>query len=69
MLVDSKGRTQIVGFSVAGITAGVGSGQTTSNRSVGTQHLSAPEVLKGGENDRKADVFSFAMVAIEVRHM
>ena len=56
-----------MGFRIATIIAEVGPDQIASSQDVGSEQWSAPEVSKSGVISRKADIFSFAMVMIEVR--
>ena len=57
-----------MGFRFAKVTPGEDLGQTVSNQRVGSKQWSAPEVLADGGMSQKADIFSLAMVMIEVRH-
>jgi len=63
IFVDDYGRALISGFRLATIS---GLEQTTSDQHVGSHQWSAPEVLEGGATSKEADIFSFAMVMIEV---
>ena len=68
VLVDVGGRARIMGFRIAAIITEVDPGQTAFNQDAEIEHWSAPEVLKSGVISGKADIFSFAMIMIEVRH-
>ena len=56
-----------MGFRIAAIITEADPGSTPFNQDVGIEQWSAPEVLKSGVISKKADVFSFAMVTVEVR--
>ena len=64
--MDDSGNARIVGFGTATVTQNLDSVQS-SNYQRGTPRWTAPEVLGGGPCGKEADVFSFAMVMIEVR--
>ena len=69
ILVDVNGHAQITDFGLATVIQNVGSTQTETNERDHTARWSAPEIIKGeGIRSKDADVFSFAMVMIEVRH-
>lgn len=53
ILIDNSGHARITNFGLAVVT---------SRR---TQRWAAPEVLEGGKDSKKADIFAFAMVMIE----
>lgn len=69
ILVDAAGHARIAGFGLATVTRNRdSSGSGLSDQGLTTQWL-APEILYGdnGSYSKQADVFSFAMVMIEVR--
>jgi eukaryotic-like serine/threonine-protein kinase len=68
ILVDGCGRVRIADFGLAAITQNLDSvGNTTAARGH-TPRWTAPEILNGGKHSQKGDIFSFAMVMVEVRH-
>jgi serine/threonine protein kinase len=68
ILVDDSGRVRIADFGFAAVTQNLESvGNSTANRGY-TLRWTAPEILNGGAGSQKGDIFSFAMVMIEVRH-
>ena len=69
ILVDDCGNAHITDFGFTTVTQNPDSMGTASCHHGKTPRWTAPEVLKGGPYDGKeADIFSFAMVMIEVRH-
>lgn len=64
--VDADGRARIMDPRLAMVITG--SQQTTSDQHVKSRQWSAPEILGGGATSKEADIFSFAMVMIEVHH-
>lgn len=66
ILVDGSGHARIVDFGFAKIARNLDSIPSASVNHGYTPRWSAPEVLTGGSHSKEADVFSFAMVAIEV---
>ena len=62
ILVDRSCNTRITDSGLTVVT------QSASRQRVHTVRWTAPEVLKGGAYSKEADVFSFAMVMIEVCH-
>jgi len=69
ILVDSSGRARIVDFSHATVPQNEDSMRSTSRQLGYTTQWAAPEVLKGEAHSMRADIFSFAMVMIEVRYV
>lgn len=70
ILVDSTGRVRLADFGLAAVTQNPNSVQLASLQHGYTPGWSAPEILKEeGGCSKKADVFSFAMVMIEVRRL
>ena len=69
ILVDAPGRARITDFGLATVTKHLDSIRTTSDDQGHSVRWTAPEILnEQGTYSKKADVFSFAMVTIEVRH-
>jgi len=68
ILVDAAGHARITDFCLATVTTGIGSELNTLCQHDHTTRWTAPEVLNEGPDSKKADVFSFAMVMVEVRH-
>jgi len=65
--VDDTSHARITDFGLATVTQNLDSMQSTSEGQVNTPRWTAPEILtKDGTYSKKADVFSFAMVMIEV---
>ena len=67
ILVDADGHARIMNFSHATVAADVAE-KGPSDQRIGSEQWSAPEVLDDGIISKKTDIFSFAMVMIEVRH-
>jgi serine/threonine protein kinase len=68
VLVDGSGRVRIADFGFAAITQSLdsfGNAMVVRGYSV---RWTAPEASKGGMVSQKGDIFSFAMVMVEVRH-
>jgi len=66
ILVDDSGHARIAGFGSATVTRSLDSSQSSSSNHRYTALWAAPEVLNGGTYGKEADIFSFAMVMIEV---
>ena len=63
-----SGHARLTDFGLASVVRGLHSVNLTPVQGY-TQRWAAPEVIKTGDkNTREADVFSFAMVVIEVGH-
>ena len=71
VLIDNNGRACLAGFSPLMIIPDelITSSDSPSGATlwVGSMRWSAPEVLKGQAPSKKTDIYSFAMVMIEVR--
>lgn len=68
ILIDKDGHARLTDFGLASITRGehsVFSPQESGDASTTT--WAAPEILRGGPATKEGDVFTFAMVAVEVR--
>lgn len=61
VLIDNSGRARVTEFGLAKVTRSI------SQQHVHTGRWAAPEVLNEGPHSKEADIFSFAMVMIEVR--
>ena len=69
ILVDITGHVRIADFGLAKVTRGPDSIPSASRHHGYTPRWAAPEILKGESTcSKEADIFSFAMVMIEVRH-
>ena len=68
ILVDNSGNARIADFGLATVTQSLESVHSTSRQQGHTPRWTAPEVLSGGAHSKEADIFSFAMVMIEVCH-
>ena len=68
ILVDDSGCARIADFGLAKVTQNLDSMRSTSPQNGHSARWTAPEVLKEGTCSKEADIFSFAMVMIEVRH-
>ena len=66
VLVDGSGHARIADFGLAKVTYNPESVLVTTDQSNNTPRWTAPEVLRGERCTREADIFSFAMVMIEV---
>ena len=68
ILVDSAGSARITDFGLATVTQNLDSMRTGSDDKGHTARWTAPEILnEQGTYSKEADIFSFAMVMIEVR--
>ena len=68
ILVDATGNARITDFGLAVVTQDLESIRTASDGSGNSVRWIAPEILDGrGTYSKEADVFSFAMLTIEVR--
>jgi len=65
--VDSSGRARIADFGLATVARNIDSMRNASQCG-GASRWTAPEVLNGGSHTKEMDLFSFAMVMIEVCH-
>ena len=69
VLVDAAARARITDFGLAAITRNLDSIRSASGRNGHIVQWTAPEILsEKGTFSKKADIFSFAMVMIEVRY-
>jgi serine/threonine protein kinase len=68
ILVDDSGHARLVDFGLATVTRNLDSMRSASCQHGYTARWAAPEVLDEGAYSKEADVFSLAMVMIEVRH-
>ena len=67
--MDESDRTQIIDFGVATVAQDLDSIWSLTDEIAHTARWTAPEILnEEGSYSKEADVFSFAMVMIEVRH-
>ena len=66
ILVDNSGHVCLAGFVTAIVTQNPNSVQITSLQDIYTPRWAAPEALSGDGYSKKVDIFSFAMVVIEV---
>lgn len=64
ILVDNSNHARIADFGLVMVTQDLNFMQSASSP---TSRWTAPEVLEDGPYSKEADVFSFAMVMIEVR--
>jgi len=68
ILVDTTGRAMITGCGLAVVTQSMDSVRGSPDEHGGSTRWIAPEILANrGTFSKEADVFSFAMVMIEVR--
>jgi len=65
--VCDAGHALIADFGLATVARNMDSMRNASQYG-GSSRWTAPEVLNGGPHTKEMDVFSFAMVMIEVRH-
>jgi serine/threonine protein kinase len=68
ILVDDSGHARIADFGLATVTRNLDSTRSASRQHGHTVRWTAPEVLSEGTYSKEADIFSFAMVMIEVHH-
>jgi len=66
--MDDSGRARIVDFGLAMVTQNLDSIRSASSQQGNTPRWAAPELLREGDYSKEADIFSFAMVMIEVRY-
>ena len=66
--MDNSGNARIADFGFTTVTLDLDSVQGVLCQRGFTPRWTAPEVLDEGPSSKKSDVFSFAMVMIEVRH-
>lgn len=66
--MDGGGHAQITDFGLARVTQNIDSVKSADNEGH-TARWTAPEILDGrGSHSKEADIYSFAMVMIEVSH-
>jgi serine/threonine protein kinase len=68
ILVDAAGHARVTDFGLAIVTRNLDSARGGSDPRGYAARWAAPEVLNDGTCGKEADIFSFAMVMIEVRH-
>ena len=69
ILVDATGCARITDFGLAPVTQNLDSMRSASDDKGHTARWTAPEILnERGTYSKEADIFSFAMVIIEVCH-
>ena len=68
ILIDNSGHAHIADFGLAMLAHNLDSTQSATTQQGYTPRWAAPEVLSKGSYSKEADIFSFAMVMIEVRH-
>jgi len=66
--VDGTGRARLADFGLAVVTQSLDSVQSVDVQRGHTARWTAPEVLDEKPYSKETDIFSFAMVMIEVRH-
>jgi len=66
--MSSSGTARIADFGLATVTQNLDSLQSTKCQRGHTARWTAPELLNEGSYSKESDIFSFAMVMIEVRH-
>ena len=68
VVVDADGYPRIADFRFATVGSDVDFEQTTPGEDAGSRKWPAPEILEDRVARKEADIFSFAMVMIEVYH-
>ena len=67
-MIDGDGRARLTDFGLSSIIQGEGSLVSTQDPTMrNATTWVAPEILRGGPASKEGDVFTFAMVAVEVR--
>jgi serine/threonine protein kinase len=66
-IVDDILHARIADFGIAIVTKNLDSMRTDTRQDVHTPQWSAPEIILGQIPSKESDVYSFAMVTIEVR--
>ena len=68
ILIDGEGRARLTDFGLTSIIRGETSLVSPQDPAVtNATTWAAPEILRGGPTTKEGDVFTFAMVAVEVR--
>ena len=67
VLVDDSGHARIADFGLATVAQTMDSIRSASHHDCSSR-WTAPEILNGGPHNKQTDIFSFAMIMIEVRH-
>ena len=67
VLIDKDGHARLTDFGLAAIIRGEFSIFSAQDSGANTTTWAAPEILRGGSATKEGDVFTFSMVAIEVR--
>ena len=68
ILIDGKGRARLTDFGLASIILGEKSPISAQDATVtNVATWAAPEILGGGPASKEGDIFTFSMVAVEVR--
>lgn len=67
ILVDDVGHARITDFGLAAVTSDLDATWSPSHHHDNAMRWTAPEVLNEGGHSKEADIFSLAMVMIEVR--
>ena len=65
-VVDNIPHARIADFGITTVTKNIDSIRTETRQDVHTPRWSAPEIIHGQNPSRESDVYSFAMVMIEV---
>lgn len=66
ILIDKNGHARLTGFELAVITPGNTLTSLLQDPNTNMTTWVAPEILRGGLVTKEGDIFTFAMVAIEV---
>ena len=69
ILMDDSGNARIADFGFTTVTQNLDSAQSAQCQRGFTPRWTAPEVLDERPHSKESDVFSFAMVMIEVRYV
>ena len=68
ILIDGSRRARIADFGLAMVTQNPDSIKSDLGSDAGTPRWSAPEIIRDQTFSKESDIFSFAMVMIEVCH-
>ena len=66
--MDDSGHARITDFGLAMVTRNLDSKPSSTHQRGHTVGWAAPEVMERGVHSKEADMFSFAMVMVEVPH-